>query len=81
MRGSGSTDIFSNRMTTKSYPDSRNFRRIKLAGKRKNNLFAYVDALTSFDLKFRMEKVGRDRRELSTSSLRDLFLLEEEGEF
>ena len=46
------------RVTVKSKPDGRTFRRFKSMGTRASYVVAYVDATTSFRSKMRIEKVG-----------------------
>ena len=63
---------FSKRVTLKSKPDGRKFRRFKGVGTRASNVIAYVDATASFGLKLRIEKVRGNRIGTAISSLRHL---------
>ena len=73
-RALNNTEEFSARVTVKSKPDGRKFRRFKGVGTRASYVVAYVDTTASFRSRMRIEKVGGKRVGAAVSSLKQLGL-------
>lgn len=67
-----STNTFSKRMTSKFQPDGWEFKRIKLESTRESDAIAYVDSISTFGVKFGIEKVGGNWTGVAVSNLRNL---------
>ena len=65
-------------MTIKSKTDGRIFGRVKVVGTRASDVVGYINANSSFGMKFRIEVVGGNRVKVAISIPRHLHFGEEE---